>query len=67
MTFDPVTGVHVGLGDPDRADVVYRGDWTTVMRAAAARRQGEAPPDPLVADGDAAVLERIGPAFAAAH
>ncbi|MFC8725629.1 alpha/beta hydrolase family protein [Streptomyces bacillaris] len=67
MTFDPVTGVHVELGDPDHADVVYRGDWATVMLTAAARRRGEAPPDPLVVDGDPAVLDRIGPAFASAH
>ncbi|WP_227012913.1 MULTISPECIES: S9 family peptidase [unclassified Pseudonocardia] len=67
MTFDPVTGVQVDLGDPAHADVMYRGDWVAVMRAAAVRRRGEEPADPLTVHGDPAVLERIGPAFAAAH
>jgi hypothetical protein len=63
MTFDET--VRFAL-DGREADVVFVGDWATMVRSAQAQREGRAVDAAVSVEGDAAVLTEVGAAFAAA-
>jgi hypothetical protein len=66
MIFSP-DGVRFGLDEPLRADLVIAGPYAEVVAASRAAREGREPSAQLPMTGDTAVLEVIGPAFAAAR
>ncbi len=69
MSFDPVNGVSFSLKPPQRTgDIVYRGDYRTMMDWMRRSKAGEAVgPMPLEQTGDPNGMVVIGPAFAAAQ
>jgi hypothetical protein len=58
--------VRFGLEKVD-ADLLFRGDWTRMIRATHRSRAGEAKDPGVEAVGDLDVMTAVGPAFAAAQ
>lgn len=67
MTFDPDTGVRMGLDKPERADLTFVGDWAQMIRASVAQRRGEQHDPGMDVRGDPSVMESVGAVFAAAQ
>lgn len=67
MVFSPRTGVRMGLDRPQRPDLVIRSDWAETIRSAMAQRRGDSYEPAVELEGDPEVMEKVGPAYAAAQ
>ena len=65
MTFTDT--VRFGLDEVAEPDVLFVGDWRQMILASQGNRSGERLDPGVVMQGDMAVMEEIGPAFAAAQ
>ncbi|RII20474.1 hypothetical protein DSC45_04540 [Streptomyces sp. YIM 130001] len=67
MRFDRRLGVSFSLESPPASDVTYVGDWSAVVRAAGAAREGVALDPAIRVRGDSSVLAHVADAFTAAQ